>query len=54
MTDTISTRARIGVRRLAGHIGAEITGVDAGTELGDDTIAQGPAGPAGPQGGFPA
>jgi len=40
MTDTISTRARIGIRRLAGHIGAEITGTDAGTELGDDTIAQ--------------
>jgi taurine dioxygenase len=40
MTDTISTRARIGIRRLAGHIGAEITGADAGTELGDDTIAQ--------------
>ncbi|HEX4658205.1 MAG TPA: TauD/TfdA family dioxygenase [Streptosporangiaceae bacterium] len=40
MTDTISTRTRIGVRRLAGHIGAEITSADAGTELGDDTIAQ--------------
>jgi alpha-ketoglutarate-dependent sulfate ester dioxygenase len=40
MTDTTSTRARIGIRRLAGHIGAEITGADAGTELGDDTIAQ--------------
>jgi len=40
MTDTISTRTRIGIRRLAGHIGAEITGADAGTELGDDTIAQ--------------
>ncbi len=40
MTDTISTRARIGIRRLAGHIGAEITGADAGSGLGDDTIAQ--------------
>ncbi len=40
MTDTISTRTRVGIRRLAGHIGAEITGADAGTELGDDTIAQ--------------
>jgi len=40
MTDTISTPTRIGIRRLAGHIGAEITGVDAGTELGDDMIAQ--------------
>ena len=29
MTDTISSDVRIGVRRLAGSIGAEITGVDA-------------------------
>jgi taurine dioxygenase len=40
MTHTISTRTRIGIRRLAGHIGAEITGADAGTGLGDDAIAQ--------------
>jgi alpha-ketoglutarate-dependent sulfate ester dioxygenase len=40
MTDTIGTHVKIGVRRLAGNIGAEITGVDTGTELGDDTIAQ--------------
>jgi alpha-ketoglutarate-dependent sulfate ester dioxygenase len=40
MTDTIGTHVQIGVRRLAGNIGAEITGVDTGTELGDDTIAQ--------------
>jgi len=39
MTETISTRDRIGIRRLAGHIGAEITGVDAGTDLGNVTIA---------------
>jgi alpha-ketoglutarate-dependent sulfate ester dioxygenase len=39
MTETISTRYRIGIRRLAGHIGAEITGVDAGTDLADVTIA---------------
>ena len=39
MTHTISTRTRIGIRRLAGHIGAEITGADAGTGLGDDAIA---------------
>jgi alpha-ketoglutarate-dependent sulfate ester dioxygenase len=38
MTETI-TRDRIGVRLLAGHIGAEITGVDAGTDLADVTIA---------------
>ena len=40
MTDTIGTHVQIGVRRLAGNIGAEITGVDTGTELGDDTVAQ--------------
>jgi alpha-ketoglutarate-dependent sulfate ester dioxygenase len=40
MTDTIGTQVRIGVRRLAGHIGAEITGVDTGTELGDAAVAQ--------------
>ncbi len=40
MTDTIGTHVQIGVRRLAGNIGAEITGVDTGTELGDDAIAR--------------
>jgi alpha-ketoglutarate-dependent sulfate ester dioxygenase len=40
MTDTIGTRVQIGVRRLAGNIGAEITGVDTGAELSDDTVAQ--------------
>ncbi len=40
MTDTIATGARTGIRRLAGNIGAEITGVDTGTELGDDAIAK--------------
>ena len=40
MTDTITTSAKLGVRRLAGNIGAEITGVDTGTDLGDDAIAQ--------------
>jgi alpha-ketoglutarate-dependent sulfate ester dioxygenase len=40
MTDTIGTHVQIGIRRLAGNIGAEITGVDTGTELGDDTVAQ--------------
>ena len=40
MTDTIGTHVRIDVRRLSGNIGAEITGVDTGTELGDDVIAQ--------------
>jgi alpha-ketoglutarate-dependent sulfate ester dioxygenase len=40
MTDTIATSARLGVRRLAGNIGAEITGADAGADLGDDSVAQ--------------
>ena len=40
MTDTIATHTKIGIRRLAGNIGAEITGVDTGTQLGDDAIAQ--------------
>jgi hypothetical protein len=37
MTDTITT---IGVSRLAGNIGAEITGVDAGNSPSDYTVAQ--------------
>src|SRR5580693_2641169 len=40
MTDTIATSTKLGIRRLAGNIGAEITGADAGTDLGDDAIAQ--------------
>src|SRR6202034_1389094 len=40
MTDTIATQTKIGVRRLAGNIGAEITGADTGTDLGDDAITQ--------------
>jgi alpha-ketoglutarate-dependent sulfate ester dioxygenase len=39
MTDTIASPVQIGFRRLAGNIGAEITGVDTGTELSDDTVA---------------
>jgi alpha-ketoglutarate-dependent taurine dioxygenase len=40
MAPTISTPVRIGIRRLAGNIGAEITGVDTGTTLDDETVAQ--------------
>ncbi len=40
MSDTIATHTKIGVRRLAGNIGAEITGADTGTVLSDDTVAQ--------------
>jgi alpha-ketoglutarate-dependent taurine dioxygenase len=38
MTDAL-TPATIGVTRLAGNIGAEITGVDVGRPLTDDTVA---------------
>jgi alpha-ketoglutarate-dependent sulfate ester dioxygenase len=40
MTDTVSTRARIDVTRLAGNIGAEISGVDTGEILSDEAVAQ--------------
>ena len=40
MTDTIATSARIGIRQLAGAIGAELTGVDTGRPLSDDDVAQ--------------
>jgi taurine dioxygenase len=40
MTDTLSTPVQVGVRRLAGNIGAEITGVDTGSILSDDAVAQ--------------
>jgi alpha-ketoglutarate-dependent sulfate ester dioxygenase len=40
MTDTIAAHVNIGVRRLAGNIGAEITGADTGTDLSDETVAQ--------------
>ena len=40
MSDTITTHTKIGVRRLAGNIGAEITGVDTAGVLGDDAVAQ--------------
>jgi taurine dioxygenase len=38
MTETIST-TRIGVTRLAGNIGAEISGIDTGDVLSDDAVA---------------
>jgi alpha-ketoglutarate-dependent taurine dioxygenase len=38
MTATI-TATGVGVRRLAGNIGAEITGADTGDVLGDETVA---------------
>ena len=39
MTDTL-TQTTIGVNRLAGNIGAEITGVDAGQELSEVAVGQ--------------
>lgn len=39
MTDTITT-AGIAVTRLAGNIGAEISGADTGSALSDDTVAE--------------
>jgi len=40
MTSTISQATRIGVTRLAGNIGAEITGVDVGDQVSEDVTAQ--------------
>ncbi len=40
MTETISTKAHAGVIRLAGNIGAEITGIDTGDALSDEAVAQ--------------
>jgi alpha-ketoglutarate-dependent sulfate ester dioxygenase len=40
MTETISTTTRIDITRLAGNIGAEISGVDTGDVLSDDAVAQ--------------
>jgi alpha-ketoglutarate-dependent sulfate ester dioxygenase len=40
MTDTISTTTRIDITRLAGNIGAKISGVDTGDVLSDDAVAQ--------------
>ncbi|MFE0020201.1 TauD/TfdA dioxygenase family protein [Amycolatopsis sp. NPDC059021] len=39
MTGTISSATDIGVTKLAGNVGAEITGVDAGQPLGDEAVA---------------
>jgi alpha-ketoglutarate-dependent sulfate ester dioxygenase len=40
MTETISTTTRIGVTRLAGNIGAEISGIDTAGVPSDDAVAQ--------------
>ena len=40
MPETLSATTRVGVTRLAGNIGAEITGVDTGVPLDDEVIAR--------------
>ena len=40
MSETLNATTHVEVTRLAGHIGAEITGVDTGTPLSDDVIAK--------------
>lgn len=40
MTDALSARAAVGIRRLAGNIGAEVGGVDAAADLSDETAGQ--------------
>jgi alpha-ketoglutarate-dependent sulfate ester dioxygenase len=40
MTETISTSTHIGVTRLAGNIGARLTGVDAGDQPSDAQVAR--------------
>ena len=40
MTDTIASQTRVSVTKLAGNIGAQISGVDTGDTLSDDDIAQ--------------
>jgi taurine dioxygenase len=39
MTETLAPPTGAGIRRLAGNIGAELTGVDAGGPLADETVA---------------
>jgi taurine dioxygenase len=40
MSQAVGTATRVGVRRLAGNIGAEITGVDTGTAFDDGTVGE--------------
>jgi alpha-ketoglutarate-dependent sulfate ester dioxygenase len=40
MPETLTTATHVDVTPLAGHIGAEITGVDTGVPLSDDTVAR--------------
>jgi taurine dioxygenase len=40
MPETLTATTHVGITRLAGQIGAEITGVDTGTPLSDEVIAR--------------
>ena len=40
MTSSVISATRVGVSRLAGNIGAELTGVDVAGPLGEDVVAQ--------------
>jgi alpha-ketoglutarate-dependent sulfate ester dioxygenase len=40
MPETLTAATHVGVTRLAGQIGAEITGADAGTPLSDEAVAK--------------
>src|SRR2546429_9600013 len=40
MPETLTATTHVGVTRLAGQIGAEITGADTGTPLSDEEIAR--------------
>ena len=39
MPETLTATTHVGATKLAGHIGAEITGADTGTPLSDEVIA---------------
>jgi len=40
LTDTITSHTRLSVTKLAGNIGAQISGIDAGGALGDEEARQ--------------
>src|SRR5690242_17106846 len=40
MPETLTATTHVGITRLAGHIGAEITGADTGTPLSDEVVAR--------------
>ena len=40
MPETLTATTHVGATKLAGHIGAEITGADTGTPLSDEVIAK--------------